>query len=748
MLLRKMPTLTAGAQNKPVSAADIARTGRGIVSGTQNLIEGVSQGDWFGPGQPLPAVAPAGTEPRALDYQFSINTQFQTRRTESGVSYAQLRALARGYDLLRLVIESRKDQVAAIPLSFNAETQPGETHAAAKDRNSSDPRVREIETFFRNPDGGGWQKWIRKALEEVFVVDALSVLPRWTVAGKIGRLEIIDGATIDQKFDTQGRTPDPPSVAYQQILKGLPAINLMAPLPFALRSLVGTPELPELVYRPRNILADKFYGFSPTEQVITTVNIALRRQMSQLSFYTDGNINDALISVDASWGATEIKRFQDMYDGTAGDQNARRRTRFLPAWKDIVFPRNEVLKDEFDEWLARIVCYAFSVAPTWAVKQNNRATAQQASETADEEGLAPILLFVEEFINFLIETFWGYTDIRASFEEKVDPDPLKRAQVHQIYLDEQVLTKDEVREELGRDPLPDGAGGVVEAPPATELPIAEKARRALLLKADDAGDSPPKPPAVSPDQDFPGRDTAETSIEDALKDALSALAEQTVKDVSAGYKDKQTAEQIADALNLDGLDEVVEPVTAALESVAGETALGALKSLKITDSNLFNLANENAAAFARDRGAELVGRKWVDGELVANPDARWAITDSTRDRVRDLVEKAYTEGMTPAELSDEIESSAEFSEARATMIAKTETAKASIQGSIEGWKASGVVEGKQSLLSDDHDRDDECDDAADEGAIPIDDEFSSGDDGPPYHPGCNCSLIAVLLEDE
>jgi hypothetical protein len=747
MLLQKMPALVPGAIRTAIPAEVLARTSRGLVSGTQALIAGVSQGDWFGPGQPLPAVAPAGTEPRALDYQFSINTQFQTRRTESGVSYQQLRALARGYDLLRLVIETRKDQVAAIPLSIRVRKDDNETHADAKKRNVADPRIKELTDFFRNPDGTGWQAWIRKALEDVFVVDALSILPRWTVAGKIGRLEIIDGATIDKKIDTQGRTPDAPSVGYQQILKGMPAIDLIAPLPFPLRSIVGPTDLPELVYRPRNVLADKIYGFSPVEQILTTVNIALRRQMSQLSYYTDGNINDALISVDESWGAAEIKRFQDMYDGTAGLIDARRRMRFLPAWKAITFPRAEVLKDEFDEWLARIVCYAFSVAPTWAVKQNNRATANQASETADEEGLQPILDWIVELLTYLIQTFWGYTDIEATFEDKTEPDPLKRAQVHQIYLDEEVITVNEVREELGRDPLP--GGDVPKAAPAAEQPVAEKSILGLLVKqlrVIAKADSPPKPLAVSPDQNFPGRATAETDIETVVAAELDELGKKLAPVIVAGYEQETPAQQIADDLDLDPLDDLAVPVSDVLKSVAVKTARRALQSLEVREKGVFNLANENAAAYARARGAELVGRKWVDGELVANPDARWAITEATRDNLRELIEKAYTDGMTPAQLKTAIQDSTEFSAARAKTIAKTETAMASVSGSIEGWKASGLVTGKQSLLSDDHDEDDECDEAAEQGVIPLDEAFDNSSQGPPYHPRCNCSLIAILAK--
>ena len=35
------------------------------------------------------------------------------------------------------------------------------------------------------------------------------------------------------------------------------------------------------------------------------------------------------------------------------------------------------IKDEFDEWLARVVCYAFSLPPTAFVRQIDRGTAAQ-----------------------------------------------------------------------------------------------------------------------------------------------------------------------------------------------------------------------------------------------------------------------------------------------------------------------------------------------------------------------------------
>jgi hypothetical protein len=62
-----------------------------------------------------------------------------------------------------------------------------------------------------------------------------------------------------------------------------------------------------------------------------TVNIALRRQMWQLDYFTEGSIRDALIGVPTSWTPDQIKKFQDYWDTEfAGDLAKRRRAKFVP----------------------------------------------------------------------------------------------------------------------------------------------------------------------------------------------------------------------------------------------------------------------------------------------------------------------------------------------------------------------------------------------------------------------------------
>jgi len=168
----------------------------------------------------------------------------------------------------------------------------------------------------------------------------------------------------------------------------------------------------------------------------------------------------------------------------------------------------------------------------------------------------------------------------------------------------------------------------------------------------------------------------------------------------------------------------------------------------ITDVDTTNQASEAAQNYAQDRAAELVGKVINDaGKIVDNPNAIWSITESTRNILKSLVQKAIDEGDSTAMLAKKIESSAAFSDTRAVTIARTELATSYIQGNLAGWVSAGV-EGKQSVLGSEHDIDDECDQAASDGTIPIADDFSNGFLAPPYHPNCVCDILPIIHMDK
>lgn len=179
-------------------------------------------------------------------------------------------------------------------------------------------------------------------------------------------------------------------------------------------------------------------------------------------------------------------------------------------------------------------------------------------------------------------------------------------------------------------------------------------------------------------------------------------------------------------------------------SVSGSKLAGkALKELGATVEE--KVAEHNAELWAVNRAAEMVGRKYVAGELVDNPNAKWNILDSTRDIIRTALEGALRDGSTVSELADVIRESTAFSEERAEAIARTEMAYADTHGAIEAFRECPTITGK--AWSPDDEACPTCQENADQGGIPIDDDFASGDDAPPAHPNCECAIIPVFADE-
>lgn len=266
--------------------------------------------------------------------------------------------------------------------------------------------------------------------------------------------------------------------------------------------------------------------------------------------------------------------------------------------------------------------------------------------------------------------------------------------------------------------------------------------------------------------------SVEKDVTIEIEDAFANAFDEIIGDVLDQYSDKVDAGDIADTLDLDSYNTIATGIQKELEAVHAEAATESITQVSVHIDNyaakaadMFDRANDDAKQYSINRAAELIGKKWnkagwpTEAEarnlphnwehdrLDDDPNAVWAIDDTTRSGVADLITSAYENGSTPTELSKSIETSYNFSKARASMIARTELSRASMQGNLSGWKISGVVDGKEWILSDDHDFDDECNDNDDAGVIPIDDDFPSGDDAPPAHPSCDCSMATNVLDD-
>jgi hypothetical protein len=109
-----------------------------------------------------------------------------------------------------------------------------------------------------------------------------------------------------------------------------------------------------------------------------------------------GSTPDAFATLPKEWTADQIRSFQDYFDALMSGNLARRRqTKFMRADFKLIETRQPPLKDPYDEWLARIIRYAFSVPVSPFVSQVNRATSETLRQQAAQEGLAPLKAWVK-----------------------------------------------------------------------------------------------------------------------------------------------------------------------------------------------------------------------------------------------------------------------------------------------------------------------------------------------------------------
>jgi hypothetical protein len=101
-------------EKTPIDPSIIAQATQGAVN---PRIVGNDPDTWMSPHQPLlPQQEQVAC--RQFDFPVGVNLQYTPRGTEP-TSFEQMRALADTYDLLRIVIETRKDQLVKFRWTIN-----------------------------------------------------------------------------------------------------------------------------------------------------------------------------------------------------------------------------------------------------------------------------------------------------------------------------------------------------------------------------------------------------------------------------------------------------------------------------------------------------------------------------------------------------------------------------------------------------------------------------------------------------
>lgn len=733
-----------------------------------NNIQGINPNTWFSPLPPLPNFAPESVTGRGWDYQVGYNLQYNPRPT-SNISFDMLRALANNCDIMSVIINSRKDQVES--REWVIKPVDGE------DVDEDDPRIKEMTEFWKKPDKiNTFDQWLRPWLDDLFVIDAPTLYVQRNRIGGIYGVQNMDGSKVKILIDAMGRTPMPPNPAYQMILKGVPAIAYTTD---------------ELIYSPRNRRSYDPYGRSPVEQTMVTINTAINRAYFNRDYYIEGNIPDAVGSLSDNFTPAQAAQFTEWWDTLYSGNNAQRhKIKFVPGMDHFFQLKAPEMKNAYDDYIARILCFAMGISAQPFISQMNRATAQTAEETSEQAGQQPVETSICNVINKVIqgEKFFNYPDLEFAFETREDPDPREQADILKIYVDTGIITRNAAREKLGEDPEPGVADElcITTSQGIMKLEDADAMNKQKMEQADQtmkqgaeahdqamsgggemvrgktpvSGSAAPQTPAKKSAGDIVPDDLKKTGSkknfrkihiaslerksivaakEKAAKTArkyLAAAKRDVMRDIHVhgarfSKDSSDPADRISLSVDLSALEDLSTEIKPIIEEVADEAGKLTLGSLGVDEEDLVNQVYQRAVDYADSRSAELVTQ----------------ITDTTRERLREIIAQGLEDNIGRQAIADQIEAdqSGLFSEDRAQLIADYEVGSANGVGSLEGLEQAeeaGVEVMKE--WYPDAEACPICTMNADAGPIPLDQEFPSGDDAPLAHPNCECSLLGIV----
>jgi hypothetical protein len=557
------------------------------------------------------------------------------------------------------------------------------------------------------------------------------------------------------------------------------------------------------------------------EQALSIIALGMGRLDFQAAYYSSGNVPEFIAFMPPDVVIQKVEEANEYLDSILkGNVGNRRKGFYLPSYgtdkaPNIIFPKvnEQVLKDEFDEWLARVMCFAFGIAPTAFIKSMNRASAEQYAEMAEEEGLQPYIDWAQDLLNLIIQEKLGYSDLQIAPQTRKEMDAEKQAQINQINISYGMKTLNEIRELNGDDPIDEDwanvpvlitpTGGVVrwDGEPMSDLQQAEVDQAQANAKnaanppepkvpgqpggATPAGKpaSKPKPktkktmksdmhdnsmsdsrhnwPQVSMDRLTNASHMCRVAVEDSLRKcfakskAIIGMNGLAARPAAVGKADSK-ADNAIDGEDDKYMDEfwpqveqefyaIPTEIAPNLEKAAKSGLHQTVLSLGIDDIDYITQSNMEAASWAANRAAEMVGKKWVNGMLVDNPDAQWSITQTTRDDIRKIITDGLADKSDMKDIVEKINGQV-FNDDRAKMIARTEVGRAQMGAQVDAWKKTGLVKSLVWETTSD-DPCPECD-MNDGKEVEFGKAFPSGAYSTlDSHPRCNCIVYARKLND-
>jgi len=214
----------------------------------------------------------------------------------------------------------------------------------------------------------------------------------------------------------------------------------------------------EICYIMENPRSMSTYGFARTQAILDLVKSLHYSTLYNKKFFEEYPLPEGVLSL-LDTNETEMKTFMDWWNREFKAQPHKLGVLNKDIkWQTLTIPNRELEFLETQQQYFRFVIAMFGLTPAelGMTEDLNRATSATQAELTKRKGIRPILNLLEKYINADIIPEFGFEGIQFTF---IYDDPAEKAAKLANYkteLEMGIRTPNEVREELGEEPLPLG----------------------------------------------------------------------------------------------------------------------------------------------------------------------------------------------------------------------------------------------------------------------------------------------------
>ncbi len=494
---------------------------------------------------PIDMPEPSG-RPRPRRFQFPVGWNLPVGQPGTeGLKLANfqvLRDMAEVGSIPRRAIEIVKSDLLNLDWDIIATPQAEKAmQGNPSARKDFEERRAEAKAFFDNPDPNNYYdfwEWLAAFAEDLLVLDAVAIHIQPARGGKkagpfgsnVGALELLDATSVRPLLDTLGARPQAPQPAYQQLIWGVPRVDLMDiinlgpdatiedlkeldPLLQELMQPIDEWSGDQLLYLRQTTRTWTPYGFGPLEQCLLPASIMMARQTWQWEFYRSGSLPAIFLDPgEMVVTADEARDLQEAINMTGGDLASRHQVIVLPPGAKVMPQKDTDLADTFDELMIAEIAMAFGLSitdfgmtPKTAQLTSPAAGKENATASTDKtvrRSTLPRANKIQRLLTKMLQVQLGQKDMMWTTgitEQGETQNDLENRWISRVKAS--ISAIDEARIALGEDPYGEPWSSVplaFTAEGVSPLPTSVESAEVSLQNAKNPPAAPPGQPTAKP----------------------------------------------------------------------------------------------------------------------------------------------------------------------------------------------------------------------------------------------------------